>query len=85
MGVWHGTVFTLARFREAFLVLRAQQSGIPVAYIPLVMVGMNLLYACLAYPFGRLSTDESQQAAHVWLMVLIAADLFSRCRITGAW
>ena len=50
-----GAVFTLARFSEAFLVLRAQQGGIPVALVPLVMVAMNLVYAASAYPFGRLS------------------------------
>ena len=43
-----GEVFTLARFSEAFLVLRAQQSGIPVALVPLVMVAMNLIYAASA-------------------------------------
>ena len=37
-----GTFFTLARFSEAFLVLRAEQSGIPLALVPLVMVAMNL-------------------------------------------
>lgn len=50
-----GAVFALARFSEAFLVLRAQQSGIPIAYVPLVMVGMNLIYSLSAYPFGHLS------------------------------
>lgn len=43
-----GAVFTLARFSEAFLVLRAQQGGIPVALVPLVMVAMNLVYAASA-------------------------------------
>jgi MFS family permease len=50
-----GGLFTLARFSEAFLVLRAQQSGMPLALVPLVMVAMNLVYAASAYPFGRLS------------------------------
>ena len=40
-----GAVFSLARFSEAFLVLRAQQIGVPMAWVPLVMVGMNLVYA----------------------------------------
>ena len=53
MGI--GAVFTLARFSEAFLVLRAAQSGVPVAWIPLVMVGMNIAYALSAWPFGLLS------------------------------
>jgi len=71
-----GAVFTLARFSEAFLVLRASQIGIPIAWVPLVMVAMNLVYAASAYPFGKLSDSIS----HRWLLaaglaVLIAADL----------
>ncbi|NNK02648.1 MAG: MFS transporter [Desulfatitalea sp.] len=71
-----GAVFTLARFSEAFLVLRAQQGGIPVAYVPLVMMGMNVVYSGSAYPFGRLS-DRMSHGKLLWLglMVLVAADL----------
>jgi len=71
-----GAVFTLARFSEAFLVLRAQQGGIPVALVPLVMVAMNLVYSGLAYPFGRLSDQMSHRTLLAWgLVVLVAADL----------
>ena len=71
-----GAVFTLARFSEAFLVLRAQQGGIPVALVPLVMVAMNLVYAFSAYPFGKLSDRISHRSLLViGLVVLIAADL----------
>jgi predicted MFS family arabinose efflux permease len=71
-----GAVFTLARFSEAFLVLRAQQRGIPVAYVPLVMVGMNLVYSESAYPFGRLSDRMNHGALlSLGLIVLVAADL----------
>jgi len=71
-----GAVFTLARFSEAFLVLRAQQGGIPVAYVPLVMVGMNLVYSGSAYPFGRLSDRMNHgKLLSLGLVVLIAADL----------
>ncbi|MDE1923955.1 MAG: MFS transporter, partial [Gammaproteobacteria bacterium] len=71
-----GTAFTLARFSEAFLVLRAQQGGIPVAFVPLVMVAMNLVYASSAYPFGKLSDRTSHTALLVFgLIVLIGADL----------
>ena len=71
-----GSVFTLARFSEAFLVLRAQEGGIPIALIPLVMVAMNLVYASSAYPFGRLSDRMSHKTLLTFgLMVLIAADL----------
>jgi MFS family permease len=69
-------VFTLARFSEAFLVLRAQQSGIPIAMVPLVMVAMNLVYAASAYPFGKLSDNMSHtKLLAVGLAVLIIADL----------
>lgn len=71
-----GAVFTLARFSEAFLVLRAQQGGIPVALVPLVMVAMNLVYALSAYPFGKLSDRMNHKALlALGLIVLITADL----------
>lgn len=71
-----GAVFTLARFSEAFLVLRAQQGGIPVAFVPLVMVMMNIVYALSAYPFGKLSDHMSHKALlALGLIFLIAADL----------
>jgi Na+/melibiose symporter-like transporter len=47
-----GAVFTLARFSEAFLVLRAQDVGLGLGHVPLVMVVMNLFYAGAAYPAG---------------------------------
>jgi MFS family permease len=71
-----GAVFALARFSEAFLVLRARQRGIPAAYVPLVMVGMNLVYSGSAYPFGRLSDRINHGALlSLGLIVLVAADL----------
>ncbi len=71
-----GAVFTLARFSEAFLVLRAQQSGIPLALVPLVMVAMNVIYSLSAYPFGKLSDNMSHSKLLVFgLMILIGADL----------
>ncbi|MDD2737545.1 MAG: MFS transporter [Methylomonas lenta] len=71
-----GAVFTLARFSEAFLVLRAQQSGIPIAWVPLVMVAMNIVYATSAYPFGKLSDNIKPAKLLGWgLLVLVAADL----------
>ncbi|MGQ0695064.1 MAG: MFS transporter [Nitrospiraceae bacterium] len=71
-----GSVFTLARFSEAFLVLRAQQGGMPIALVPLVMVAMNLVYASSAYPFGRISDAMShRKLLTLGLLVLIGADL----------
>lgn len=71
-----GAVFTLARFSEAFLVLRAEQSGVPLALVPLVMVAMNGVYAASAYPFGRLADRmDHRTLLAMGLVVLIAADL----------
>ena len=71
-----GGLFTLARFSEAFLVLRAQQAGIPVALVPLVMVAMNVVYAASAYPFGKLSDRMPHRSLlALGLAVLIAADI----------
>jgi MFS family permease len=50
-----GAVLTLARFSEAFLILRAQDVGLPLALAPLVLVVMNVVYSFSAYPFGTLS------------------------------
>lgn len=71
-----GGIFTLARFSEAFLILRAQELAIPVAMIPLVMVLMNLVYAASAYPFGKLADRMApQKLLAAGLLILIISDL----------
>ena len=71
-----GAVFTLARFSEAFLLLRAQEAGVSLALTPLALVAMNVVYAASAYPFGRLSDRMSHAKLLAFgLGVLIVADL----------
>jgi MFS family permease len=71
-----GASFTLARFSEAFLVLRAQQTGIDIALIPGVMVVMSLAYALSAYPAGAMSDRTDRRALlALGIVTLIAADL----------
>lgn len=71
-----GGVFTLARFSEAFLLLRAQQQGLPDAYAPLVLVLMNVVFALSAYPMGRLADRVSQTGLlAAGLGVLVSADI----------
>lgn len=71
-----GALFMLARFSEAFLVLRGFQAGIPIAMTPLVMVAMNIIYAASAYPFGKLSDRLSHnRLLALGLIVLIIADM----------
>ena len=71
-----GAVFTLARFSEAFLVLRARDLGMALAMVPVVLVVMNLAYTAIAYPAG-LAVDRGYRNHLLgWgLIALIAADL----------
>jgi MFS family permease len=79
-----GAVFTLARFSEAFLVLRAQQGGLALAWTPLVLIAMSLVYAAGAYPFGKLSDRMSHRTLLAWgLAVLIAADVLLAASAAG--
>lgn len=72
-----GVLFTMARFSEAFLVLRAQDAGLAVALVPLVMVVMNVVYAFVSTPAGRLSDRMDRRLVlGGGLVALIAADLF---------
>lgn len=69
-------VLTLARFSEAFLVLKAQATGLPMAFVPLVMVVMNIIYALAAYPAGILSDKVNRRTVLViGVAFLIAADI----------
>ena len=71
-----GAVFTLARFSEAFLVLRAQDVGLGLGYVPIVMIVMNVFYAGAAYPSGAAADHVSQRTLlFLGLALLIAADL----------
>ena len=53
-----GAVLTLARFSEAFLILRAKDAGLALALVPLVLIVMNVVYAATAYPAGALSDQD---------------------------
>jgi len=79
LGYWFvvmlGAVFTLARFSDAFLVLRAQDVGLDLGYVPLVMIVMNVFYAGAAYPAGAAADHMSQRTLLLLgLALLIAAD-----------
>jgi MFS family permease len=74
-GFWFvaavGGLFSLARFSEAFLVLRANEAGLPLHGTPLALAVMNVAYVATAYPFGRLS----DRIDRVWLLAGGAAVL----------
>jgi MFS family permease len=70
------SVFTLARFSEAFLILKAQAVGLPIALVPAIMVVMNVVYAGSAYPVGVLSDGPKGRGRIlvIGLLLLVAAD-----------
>ena len=71
-----GAVFTLARFSEAFLVLRAQGLGLALGLVPAVMIVMNVVYAAVAFPAGAAADRYSARSLMlVGLATLIAADI----------
>ena len=70
------TVFALARFSEAFLILRAQAMGLPLVLVPMVLVVMNVVYAAAAYPAGVLSDRFNRLTILIiGFALLIAADV----------
>jgi len=71
-----GAVLTLARFSEAFLVLRAADVGLAQTWVPLVIAAMSAVYALAAYPAGLAADRGWRRALIGWgLAALIAADL----------
>jgi MFS family permease len=71
-----GAVFTLARFSEAFLVLRAQEVGLALGYVPMVLIAMNVVYAAAAYPAGIAADGFSRRTLlMLGLAMLVAADI----------
>jgi MFS family permease len=79
-----GAMFNLARFSEAFLVLRAMQGGIRPALVPLVMVAMNVVYTLSAYPCGKLADAMNHMRLLViGLGLLVLADI--ALAQGGAW
>jgi len=80
-----GAIFTLARFSEAFLVLRAQSVGLAIGYVPIVMILMNVFYSVAAYPAGIAADRFSRRALLIiGLVLLILADLIL-ADATSAW
>jgi MFS family permease len=81
-----GAVLTLARFSEAFLILRAEQLGLALALVPLALVVMNLVYTAIAYPAGVAADRGASKVLLVLgLAALIAADLVIASFTSLAW
>lgn len=71
-----GAAFTLARFSEAFLILRAQNVGLAITYVPAIMIVMNIVYSLFAYPAGVAADRISARKLLVFgLGILIVADV----------
>lgn len=74
--VFVASLFTLARFSEAFLILKAEDAGLSLMMVPLVLVGMNAVYAISAWPAGGLSDAVGRRGLLlIGMALLILADL----------
>ena len=74
--VGFGAVFTLARFSEAFLILRAQDVGLAIGYVPVIMIVMNVVYSIFAYPAGAAADRFSASTLLLCgLGILVTADI----------
>ena len=80
------SALTLARFSEAFLLLRASSVGLSARYVPLVLIVMNLVYAASAWPFGRWSDHGNRwRLLAPGIAFLIAADILLAMASSTAW
>jgi MFS family permease len=71
-----GAIFTLARFSEAFLILRAQDVGLAIGYVPVIMIVMNVVYSIFAYPAGTAADRISARTLLLMgLGILVVADI----------
>ncbi|MDY6849958.1 MAG: MFS transporter [Thermodesulfobacteriota bacterium] len=71
-----GAVFTLARFSEAFLILRARDVGLAIGYVPVIMIVMNVVYSIFAYPAGAAADRISARTLLLCgLGILVVADI----------
>lgn len=89
LGFWWvvfiGAVLTLAQFSEAFLILRADDVGLSISMVPLVLIVMNVSYALSAYPAGILSDSWSRRSViAMGVVVLIMADI-TLATAVGIW
>lgn len=64
-------IFTLARFSEAFLILRAQTLGLSLSLTPLVLMLMSIVYALSAYPFGKISDQVGRMSLLIFSLILL--------------
>ncbi|MPY75652.1 MAG: MFS transporter [Alphaproteobacteria bacterium] len=80
-----GGVLTLARFSEAFLVLRADSVGLGLTWVPLVLVVMSVVYSASAYPAGVLADRIDRRALlALGFAVLVLADVVLALA-SGVW
>ncbi len=80
------TVLTLARFSEAFLLLRASSVGLSATYVPVVMIVMNMVYAASAWPFGDWSDRaDRRRLLALGIVFLIVADVLLAVASSTGW
>jgi MFS family permease len=70
------SLLSLARFSQAFLVLKAHDIGVGVTFVPIVLVAMHLVFSMAAYPFGILADHlDRRLQLGIGLVILVGADV----------
>jgi MFS family permease len=69
-------LLSLARFSQAFLVLKAFEVGVDAAFVPMVLVVMHLVFSVAAYPFGILADHlDRRLQLGIGTVILVSADV----------
>ncbi|HET8997450.1 MAG TPA: MFS transporter [Acetobacteraceae bacterium] len=83
IAVLIGVLFTLARFSEGFLILKGQHAGLTITLVPLVLVGMNFVYAAASLPVGKLSDRLGRRGLLALGMLVLAGADFVLAAVPG--
>jgi MFS family permease len=79
-------ILNLGHFSEAFLLLRSQEIGLKVSFIPVVFVVMNVAYAIVAVPFGHLADRGGFFILIVCgFLILVLADIILALTNSVGW
>ncbi|RYD92534.1 MAG: MFS transporter, partial [Sphingomonadales bacterium] len=78
-------LLTLARFSEAFLLLKSLEAGFSAAWAPLAMVIMHAVYGLAAYPVGKLSDRIGSRGLLVWSLAFLVGSHLTLAYATDLW
>jgi MFS family permease len=85
MALGISAVLSFARVSDAFLILRASDLGLPLAFAPFVLIAMNIVYSVLAWPAGALSDRLSRRMVLAIGIIALAGAALSLSLASSLW